>query len=128
MPPKCSVWNQMFVFILTPNLNLHSGSGSKIWLNQTSNKMLGSCSNIVRNVQNWTAASLLVEHIKKSIKKNTPKAQTMPVASSGPAASTSGPYVVVVVVTCSGERTMSPHGSLLLLCLEVEGRGAGTDE
>src|SRR5271168_3139651 len=49
---------QMFVFILTPNLNLHSGSGSKIWLNQTPNKMLGSCSNIVRNVRNRTAASL----------------------------------------------------------------------
>ena len=52
----------------------------------------------------------------------------MPVASSGPAALTSGPYVVVVVLTCSGERTMSPRGSSLLLCLEVEGRGAGTDE
>src|SRR5271168_5568112 len=52
----------------------------------------------------------------------------MPVASSGPAASTSGPYVVVVVLTCSGERTTSPRGSSLLLCLEVEGRGAGTDE
>jgi len=52
----------------------------------------------------------------------------MPVASSGPAASTSGPYVVVDVVTCSGEQTTSPHGSLLLLCLGVEGRGAGTDE
>ena len=52
----------------------------------------------------------------------------MPVASSGPAASTSGPYVVVVILTCSGERTTSPCGSSLLLCLEVEGRGAGTDE
>src|ERR1700678_4709625 len=58
MPPKCSVRNQMFVFILTPNLNLHSGSGLKIWLNQTPNKMLGSCSNIVHNVRNRTTASL----------------------------------------------------------------------
>ena len=49
----------MLVFILTPNLNLLSGSGSKIWLNQTPNKSLGSCSNIVWNVRNRTAASLV---------------------------------------------------------------------
>ena len=55
---RCIVCS-MLVFILTPNLNLLSGSGSKIWLNQTPNKSLGSCSNIVWNVWNRTTASLM---------------------------------------------------------------------
>ena len=45
----------MFVFAKTLNPNLN---GSRIWLNQTSNIMFGSGSNIVRKVRNRTTASL----------------------------------------------------------------------
>ena len=48
----------MFGFTLTPNLNLHSGSGSMICWTWTSNIGFSSGSNIVRNVRNLTAASL----------------------------------------------------------------------
>ena len=50
--------NLMFGFAQTQNLNLHSGSGSTVWLNRTSNIRFGSGSNIVCNVRNRTAASL----------------------------------------------------------------------
>ena len=40
----------MFGFTLTMNLNLYSGSGSRVWLNRTSN--------IIPNVPNQTVASL----------------------------------------------------------------------
>ena len=65
-PQKCSVQNLMFRFTQMENLNLHSGSCSMIWLNQTLNIMLGSGSNIVHNVQNLTVASLSTQALKHS--------------------------------------------------------------
>jgi len=49
----------MFGFTVRVNPNLHSGSGSTVWLNRTRTLCSGSGSNIVPNVRNRTAASLL---------------------------------------------------------------------
>ena len=62
---KCSVRNKMFGFALALNLNLHSGSCSVVLLNLTPIIMFSLGSNIVRNVQNRTVASLVHSEILK---------------------------------------------------------------
>jgi hypothetical protein len=74
---KCSVQNTMFGFTLILNPNLYSGSCSTVWPNRTPNIMIGSGSNIVRDVRNRTAASLTCRllvvvnrHLVKETRKN----------------------------------------------------------
>ena len=62
---KCSVRNKIFGFALALNLNLHSGSCSVVLLNLTLNIVFGLGSNIVRNVQNRTVASLHTKDISE---------------------------------------------------------------
>jgi hypothetical protein len=66
---------KMFGFTLILNPNLYSGSCSTVWPNRTLNIMIGSGSNIVRDVRNRTAASLTCRlvvnrHLVKETRKN----------------------------------------------------------
>ena len=62
----------MFGFALALNLNLHSGSCSVVLLNLTLNIVFGSGSNIVRNVQNRTVASLATRSVLDSFSTELP--------------------------------------------------------